>query len=484
MKIFRKISALFLCAFVVFGTVAVGIGGLADVLSLKASAAKLTDYKFGDIIEFGSYPQTEVKDANLISELNDIKCNWISYRYYAISEESDELSPSDFMRYKDVSFNGNKYRAVTFDTYRPEDTDDVTSRDNGLSYSSQPDNNFFCDEVYWFIFEPIKWIVVDSESGVLLSQVILDAQPYSAYYVWRVNDAYNESGCYANDWKSSSLRKWLNSDFYDVSFSESEKSNILENGDFVNLLSEKNSPSNNEMLFCAKASDYAYCQGIDAKRDTNTNCLYWWVDGQGEESLYACAFKFEFNSSNHYDVGNNGFGVRPVIILDTKSGMINDKINSISSTNKSDNMSNADDKYDVSSVNSENKLDYDPAEINENQVGLGTIKNGENKVNKSNILIAALIGLVVILIAVLVTILHKRPKQTDKANNFSVPEVFPVEPPYQLIPSGNYGVCQRCKNETDNIYVFRMKENGVEHSAQVCENCGKALAEVVNKRNK
>ncbi len=39
-------------------------------------------YKVGDVIEFGSYPQTEVKDSATVMALNAAPGLWQSYRYY------------------------------------------------------------------------------------------------------------------------------------------------------------------------------------------------------------------------------------------------------------------------------------------------------------------------------------------------------------------------------------------------------------------
>ncbi len=64
--------------------------------------------------------------------------------------------------------------------------------------------------------EPIEWVAI-SENGsniLLISKNIIDYREFDV------------SG--KKDWKSSSLRKWLNSDFIDVAFSASEKDAIIE----------------------------------------------------------------------------------------------------------------------------------------------------------------------------------------------------------------------------------------------------------------
>ena len=40
------------------------------------------EYAVGDVITLGSYPQTEVSDPELLSELNTLELEWIDYEYY------------------------------------------------------------------------------------------------------------------------------------------------------------------------------------------------------------------------------------------------------------------------------------------------------------------------------------------------------------------------------------------------------------------
>ena len=53
--------------------VAVMLIGIAPIGGIdftpKAKAMDLSSYKVGDLIEFGSYPQSEVKDSDLIAKI-------------------------------------------------------------------------------------------------------------------------------------------------------------------------------------------------------------------------------------------------------------------------------------------------------------------------------------------------------------------------------------------------------------------------------
>lgn len=65
--------------------------------------------------------------------------------------------------------------------------------------------------------EQIEWIVLESDgkSALVLSKNILECKPY--------NDGF--AAC---NWESSSLREWLNNDFFEVAFSDGEKARIIE----------------------------------------------------------------------------------------------------------------------------------------------------------------------------------------------------------------------------------------------------------------
>ncbi len=65
--------------------------------------------------------------------------------------------------------------------------------------------------------EPVEWQVLSVENGraLVISRYALDAKPY--------NDTYINV-----TWRSSTLRKWLNTEFYNSAFSAEEKSRIPE----------------------------------------------------------------------------------------------------------------------------------------------------------------------------------------------------------------------------------------------------------------
>ena len=221
------------------------LGGFV-VLDFTAKAA---EYQVGDIIEFGSYPQSEVKDETLIAELNALAPewgDWTSYGYYSgagmnTSEVKNygTMVQGDWMRYTDVDFEGERYRGVKFTQYRPGGTF-YTSSDTYGRY--QDSNGYYVGTTYWFEFEPIKWKIINPDTGTVMSELLLDAQPYSNAIYFNPNvcegeetdwqyDLYAyfndfEYSNYASDYETSSIRQWLNNDFYGLAFTDTAKKEI------------------------------------------------------------------------------------------------------------------------------------------------------------------------------------------------------------------------------------------------------------------
>ena len=158
---------------------------------------------------FGSYPQTKVNDKNIISALGTFdQSTWTSYGYYIQGEVSE------CMYYIDKTYDGEKYRGVYIASYRPNECGWSSSKRN----SYQPDNGYMATRTYWFKYEPIKWDVVKEEDGkaILVADRILDSQPFD----------YEDGESY-NNYAESTIRRWLNDNFYNTAFSAAEKEVIL-----------------------------------------------------------------------------------------------------------------------------------------------------------------------------------------------------------------------------------------------------------------
>lgn len=265
MKLSKKILSILLCVVMVLGTVAMGrngfaeaLGDMLDAFSVKASAADSIEP--GDIIEFGSYPQTKVNDVSLIAALGE--------------QPTDSLGICEL--------NG--------ETYRKRISNSTTS---------------------FYKNEPIKWRVlsVGIDGIFLLSDKVID----KTYYA-------DKTSC---TWENSNVRSWIKKNIYDIAFSENEKkyirkSHLINDGkftgpntdDYVFILSSYDLNSsyslNTNELRIAKSTDYSN-SNTWLLRTRKTERYVGGVMGGGD--VYD-------NSSYHLLIGtSNVYGVRPAIKL-------------------------------------------------------------------------------------------------------------------------------------------------------------------------
>lgn len=152
------------------------------------SGTDAEQYKYGTIptisadgnkIKYGLYPQSNVNDKNLISSLNNLadanENGWYFYEgnYYS------KLVATPGNPSKDKFINGETIqRGVT----------------------------------YWFKCEPITWNIYEYNNNVycLISEFLLDMQKY---YINAVTRTINGETIYANNYKYSDIRSWLNNEF-------------------------------------------------------------------------------------------------------------------------------------------------------------------------------------------------------------------------------------------------------------------------------
>ena len=364
----RKIAAVLIAIVVLC---AAPIGGLVGVdcisfFAPKAEAAGKT-YKVGDIVEFGSYPQSRVTNSSLVSALNKVSKKWVSYGYYSGTGDWGTMVQGDWMKYADFTYNGTKYRAVTFSQYRPYRTYESSSTGN----SNQDNNGYTPNNIYYFKYEPLKWRVLDPSTGLVLCESIIDSQAYSntaykygkePYYsmgAWW-NDA--EHTHYANDYATSSIRAWLNDDFYNTAFSSSQKAGILtselDNRAYSASRSKYNSETTYDKVFLlsvnemqntaygfsidtasdparqAKGTDYAKCQGLDV--DSSSGCSNYRLRSAGDNSDCACHV-YSGGGLNYsgWMVYFTDYGIRPALKISNLSSSISKSGGSGSSSGNS-----------------------------------------------------------------------------------------------------------------------------------------------------
>jgi hypothetical protein len=269
--------------------------------------AKATTYETGEIVKFGSYPQTIVTDSSVINALN-----------------SKRLTSQNT-----VTFNGEKYKKVYFSRYTPF----VTSENSSAANSFQDDNGYFTNKVYWFKIEPIEWRVLSTGNNelFLMAENILDSRAYNREFS-------------AAPWETCDLRLWLNNSFYNTAFSSYEKAKIktsyVVNEDNALFGMDGGSNTNDKLFLLSKSealnpsfgfssisflfnkdrqaegTDFAKCRGLDAtSKHTYNGKSEWWLRSQGPYTGYhsyvqagGSIFFLFYNSVNF-----NYIGVRPVM---------------------------------------------------------------------------------------------------------------------------------------------------------------------------
>lgn len=270
----------------------------------------------GDKITFGQYPQSEVTESNLKATLNakagtlptsDNSQAWTSYNYYI------DGNASNFMWYVDVEQGGEKYRGVYFTAYRPK----VTTDSSSMETTNQDDNSYKINTVYWFKYEPISWTILSedtaNETAVILCDMIIDSQAF---------DTSDSSNSYIQ----STIRKWLNNDFYNIGFTSLQKNIIISSivndekldnviaNDNIFLLStfdlENNSYGLTDIMLQKNVSDYSRVQGANIDDEKGV----WWL-----KSPYAffdtatSVVSFTGGIGGGSVVSNTSIGVVPVL---------------------------------------------------------------------------------------------------------------------------------------------------------------------------
>lgn len=209
--------------------------------------------------------------------------------------------------------------------------------------------------------EPIEWLVLDTEDGkaFLLAKYCLDAQKYDANFSRReftqaILNGTPEAYDYDVTWEKSTLRAWLNNEFYNAAFTTGEQKSILltdvenlpnanrgtssgpDTKDYVYLLSEREAleyfgkewilkyfdvygdgPEKREHL--GNPTEYTLAQGATVKGSGRWYGGYcaWWLRTIGGDSSVAT----HIGESGFLDQ-DGGFadatcnGIRPVVWID------------------------------------------------------------------------------------------------------------------------------------------------------------------------
>ena len=310
MKNANKIRALLFSS---LGIVAVGVGFFAG--SLKSyqgvyAASKKTNIKVNDgIVELGSYPQSIIKPD---------------------SEEFENIKSKGQKKEGVYTYNDEKYMYMDSVQYWSE---------GGGKY--EDGSSLIADgQPAFFKFESIKWHVLyedkDQDIYFLYAKYALDTMAWQTNFT-EINDynAYvgDDPSTPAYDWEKSTIREYLNNDFYNDSFTDKEKDYLKK---FITKASESSSekdvedyasiisPSKFDEHKSSKkikggASDYAKSKRLSYHWHSYDSCFIWLNNYKTKSETKYVQYARGTN------VGDGGFsesanitvnGMRPMIALD------------------------------------------------------------------------------------------------------------------------------------------------------------------------
>ena len=227
-------------------------------------------------ITLGKYPQNEVFDEIIISELESLSSNsngYIKYNnkeYYKLDGRCFEVAP---ITWKKITVNGKT----------------MYMSDKILDESKFLSENYFEVSIY----------------------------PYS-----KKPGAPEET--YANNYQYSDVREFLNNTFYNIAFTTEEKNKLQKVeydglSDYIYTLSIEE--LNEEMPLPTSATAYAVARGCEQIYDTQIDYKFngnatWWLRTPNIIQLWrAAGISYEGVVLEYIDCHNNKIGVRPVICL-------------------------------------------------------------------------------------------------------------------------------------------------------------------------
>ncbi len=324
---------------------AICLATLAGCL-ITSRAANTDDIVNGDVVKIGSYPQTRVTNSSLINTLNGVSKTWNNYPYYSKNTSGGNYPTKldkTMMDYADFTYNGVKYRAVRINKYRPNDVTKVPD-----SEYTQQQNGYIKGTIYYFIWEPVEWVVLDKGNGIVISKKVLDAQPFNDFFR-EANSRYMsavDDSASASAWHYATVRYWLNGEdsyydqyanfnFYYSAFSSSERSAIRSqmheytcelqgfiSYDSVFLPLETEVTKYKSFVTSAENTDYAESQGKSKPGSSGGN--YWYTSkAANDKKMYYCVDQTTSFSDERYSrITSTITGIRPMLKLDLSSDAV------------------------------------------------------------------------------------------------------------------------------------------------------------------
>ena len=155
------------------------------------------------------------------------------------------------------------------------------------------------------LFGEYKWLILEKKQG---KAFLVKSEPIPGY-------AYNDENISVT-WEKSSLRKFLNSDFIDETFSESQKSKILETRISIPLNSQsktKGGKETTDKLFMLNAEQANRYEEILSNYTRD-----WWLIDAGISDNTAQFVSNGMVMDYGYEVSSQNINIRPAMWIQYK----------------------------------------------------------------------------------------------------------------------------------------------------------------------
>ena len=324
---------------------------LPSTVNNRASAAPTSAYSTGDVVTFGSYPQTQVTDSTLLSSLRSAVAGkaFTAYKYcsknpnYSVGNGYPMVRDESMMSYYDFTYNSKKYRAVKISHFRPQHSDGAQGEN-----TRQNINGFSEGTTYFFLWEPIEWIVLDASKGLLISKCGLDAQPFAEYFYDATGSLMSDKNSTkdANDYFYSTIRDWLTKpsdakapytsfNFLNTAFTTAQQAVInatkltKPDGGYVNdkvfllSISEFDTYKSVSGFTSGKNTKYALAQNGSLGENGNWS---WWLrtaaPGYSNRAYKAAGSGYGYSNTDFCRISSSLCGIRPAVSVDLSSSYV------------------------------------------------------------------------------------------------------------------------------------------------------------------
>ena len=306
----KKANKLRTLLFTSLGAISVSFGLLItpkeNVLGVDAAKKPKIEQKDG-FVELGLYPQSIITQS---SELFDPICH---------SEVDGNV----------YTYEGNKY------TFMPVryDSEGGGKYEDGSALVSN-------DQLALFKWEPIKWHILYEDTNqnamFLYASYTLDVMKWQENVDKSDDNNWKVTGTEtaATSWDLSTIRTYLNGDFYNNSFSDTERgylkrfvnkkdknSSHKEVNDYATIIDTNTfNEFKNSKNIKGGASDYAKSKELHYHWHDYNSGTFFWLNSEKDENTHKYIDYVRGTTANDYDysfaVDSQGMGVRPMIALD------------------------------------------------------------------------------------------------------------------------------------------------------------------------